>query len=788
MNGVWFRVLYFLNKYHISKIYARINLWEINLARQGGENMAEYANLIVDISHEKLDRTFQYKIPEELKDCIFPGVQVEVPFGKENRLLKGYVIELTDETDYPKERIKSIERVIPQGVTLENRLISLAAWIRENYGGTMNQSLKTVLPIKEKQKQKEEKTILLAVSKEEAQKYLEICKKKHHIARERLLEAILLEEELSYRKATTEMNITSTVIHAMEKMGIIEVQTEYTFRNPLKQLKQIGNRQELIHLNLQQQEIVDTILEEFEKNIRKTYLIHGVTGSGKTAVYIELAAQAVQRGKQVIVLIPEISLTFQTVHRFYQRFGNRVSILNSRMSAGEKYDQYLLAERGELDVMIGPRSALFTPFSNLGFIIMDEEHENSYKSESVPRYHAREVAIQLAQMTNASVILGTATPSMESYEKAQRGEYHLFQMNQRVEEKPLAECEIVDLREELRKGNFSILSRRLQELMAEKLQKKQQIMLFLNRRGLMKFVCCRECGHVCKCPHCDVSLSQHNTGRMVCHYCGYSRKTVKKCPVCGSKYVGAFKAGTQKVEEIVKNSFPTAKILRMDYDSTRRKDDYQEILSSFSNGEADILIGTQMIVKGHDFPNVTLVGILAADLNMNEGDYHAAERTFQLLTQAAGRAGRGNQQGQVIIQTYQPEHYSIVLAAKQDYMEFFQQEMAYRKLLSYPPACHMMVMLVASKNAAYAERCAEILGEKVRQSLKKSVITGVEVIGPADTPVAKVKDIYKKVIYFKHEEYHELVRIKDALEAFTRRRKEFQNLTIQFDFNPMNGF
>jgi primosomal protein N' (replication factor Y) len=537
-----------------------------------------------------------------------------------------------------------------------------------------------------------------------------------------------------------------------------------------------------------QRQIVEEIGKESQKEQPKPCLIRGVTGSGKTAVYVELIARAVEQGKQAIVLIPEIALTYQTVMRFYQRFGERVSILNSQMSPGERYDQFLRAKNGELDVMIGPRSALFTPFSNLGYIIIDEEHETSYKSETTPRYHARETAIRRAQMANAVVVLGSATPSLESYYQAQNGTYRLFEMTKRVEEKPLPVSEIIDLREELKQGNRSILSVRLQELMEERLKWGQQTMLFLNRRGISSFVSCRACGHVFQCPHCDVSLSKHNNGKLVCHYCGYQQPEISKCPSCGSGYVGAFKAGTQKIEQVVKERFPDARVLRMDFDTTRNKDSYEKILSAFSNGEADILIGTQMIVKGHDFPNVTLVGILAADLSLHSSDFHGAERTFQLLTQAAGRAGRGSLPGNVVIQTYSPDNYSIQLAAVQDYVEFFHQEMQYRQLMGYPPARHMLQMLVASTDQEYAARCAQLLGQKVEKAQETGKITGMTMIGPADAAVARVKDVYKKVLYFKHPQYQMLVRVKDALELFIQKHREFQAVTIQFDFDPMSGF
>lgn len=771
--------------------------------------MAEYANIIIDISQEKLDRTFQYRIPEQLRDRLAPGMQVQVPFGNGNRTIKGYVIELTDKAEFDPKKQKEILAIDQEGVPVEAQLITLAAWIRENYGGTMSQALKTVLPVKQKQKQQEKRSVVLLASEEEARKQLEQFERKNSTARARLLAALLAEREIPYEVVTGKLNITAAVIRVLEELGLLFVRRETTYRDPLHFMKNLVEDRsrdrnasipskesqppsmkagEDITLNEEQQQIVDRITADQAEGHPATYLIHGVTGSGKTAVYIELIARAAAQGKQSIVLIPEIALTFQTVMRFYKRFGGRVSILNSRMSAGERYDQFLRAKNGELDVMIGPRSALFTPFSNLGFIIIDEEHETSYKSETVPRYHARETAITRAQMCGASVVLGSATPSVDSYYRAEQGEYKLLALDKRVEERPLPDCEIVDLREELSHGNRSILSDRLQELMEERLKENQQIMLFLNRRGVSGFVSCRACGHVFKCPHCDVSLSWHNNGMLVCHYCGYQEPAAKHCPKCGSKYVGGFKAGTQKIEQVVKDRFPGARVLRMDFDTTRSKEGHEKILSAFANHEADILVGTQMIVKGHDFPEVTLVGILAADLSLYVSDYHGAERTFQLLTQAAGRAGRGNKKGQVVIQTYSPDHYSIELAARQDYQGFFEQEMAYRRLMKYPPIWHMMVMLVASAEQESAERLAELLGDKLRKSQENGQITGLVMIGPADAAVAKVNDIYKKVIYLKHEDHAVLVRIKDVLEEFIGRHREFETVAIQFDIDPMNGF
>lgn len=743
-----------------------------------------YANIIIDISHEKLDRTFQYRIPEKLLDQIHPGTPVEIPFGRSNRKIRGYVVEVTEEPEFAPERIKPVSHVIREGIPIEGQLIALAAWMRENFGGTMNQALKTVLPVKQKTTEKEQRLIWLKPDPTTAKSLLGELQRKHQTARARLLEALLEQSPLPYETVTQKLNITVSVIRAMQERELIRVESIRSWRNPLDQMKKQGT---VVTLNPAQQQIVTGIENGWRSGDERPCLLHGVTGSGKTEVYMELIKSVLREGKQAIVLIPEIALTFQTVLRFYNHFGERVSILNSRMSPGERSDQFERAKRGLLDVMIGPRSALFTPFPNLGVIIIDEEHEAAYKSETVPRYHARETAIARGMLCGAHVVLGSATPSVESYDRAQQGQYRLFKMKERVSARPLPTVYTVDLREELRNGNRSILSDRLRELMTDRLEKKEQIMLFLNRRGVAGFVSCRSCGEVIKCPHCDVSLNLHNDGNLVCHYCGYQQPMVKKCPSCGSSYVGGFKAGTQKIEQYVRQQFPSARVLRMDLDTTRKKGGYESILSAFSNQEADILIGTQMIVKGHDFPNVTLVGILAADLSLHISDYRAPERTFQLLTQAAGRAGRGCRQGEVVIQTYQPEHYSIVTAAAQDYETFFQQEIFFREMLHYPPKWHMLVVHAASEKEMLVKQAQDMLKYKLLTKMEKEK-EHLQIIGPADAAVSRINDIFRKVLYVKAEDYQLLVHAKNMLEQEIRKDPAFRAVTIQFDFDPMNGF
>ena len=514
-------------------------------------------------------------------------------------------------------------------------------------------------------------------------------------------------------------------------------------------------------------------------------MIHGITGSGKTEVYLSLIEGMIRRKKQCIMLIPEIALTYQTLLRFYKRFGDRVSVMNSTLSAGEKFDQWERARKGELDVIIGPRSALFVPFPDLGLIIMDEEHENSYKSETMPRYHARETARYLAKMKKATLVLGSATPSLEAYYGAKQGSYDLFTLNKRLTGGDLATVSIIDLRQELKSGNRSIFSRKLQELMEDRLQKKEQMILFLNRRGYAGFVSCRACGYVMKCPHCDVSLSQHIGGKLVCHYCGYEMRQPEKCPTCSSPYLLGFKAGTQQIEQQLYKRFPDIRVLRMDGDTTRTKDSYQKILSSFAEGEADVLVGTQMIVKGHDFPNVTLVGVLAADLSLNDNDYRAGERTFQLLTQAAGRAGRGGKPGVAVIQTYRPDHYSIIKAASQNYEDFYEEEILYRELGSYPPAAHMMAVLVTSAREERGEKLARQLTVLAKNFLKEGKAKA-SVIGPAKASIGKINDIYRFVMYCKAFDYGQLTSAKDKIEQYLE-TLVLKEENVQFDFDPVDS-
>ncbi len=632
-----------------------------------------YADIIVNISRSEVDKSFQYRIPPEMEEQVSLGSRVEIPFGR--RTVSGTVIGLGTEPLLEEDKIRDILGPAKRAYPLEQRMILLAAWMRDCYGCTMNQALKCVLPAKK-----------------------------------------------SVRKGRT--RVESTPLPSEEERDLPPELTE------------------------EQQQALGQLTEEQQAENRPC-LIFGVTGSGKTELYMALIRRAIEKKQQAILLIPEISLTYQNLRRFYRRFGSRIGVINSRQSEGEKCETLEKARNGELDLVIGPRSALFTPFPRLGLVIIDEEHEESYRSELTPRYHAREVAEQLCRLCGASMVLGSATPSLESYYRCEQGRYRLVRLTRRaVEGAALPKVELVDLRTELAEGNKSVFSRLLTEKIEDRLARKEQIMLFLNRRGFAGFVSCRSCGKALKCPHCDIGLTYHKSGyRLKCHYCGYSVPYPDSCPSCGSPYIAAFGTGTQKVETLVQQAFPEARVLRMDADTTARKDGHSRILSAFSQEEADILVGTQMIVKGHDFPKVTLVGILAADLSLYAPDFRAAERTFALLTQAEGRAGRGERPGEVVVQTYMPEHYAITAAAAQDYESFYREEMGFRRLMHYPPSGGLLGALILGSDKADTEKRALLFKETVEEQFAGR---GLQLIGPGEGGAQRLKDIYRQMILVKH--------------------------------------
>lgn len=738
--------------------------------------MEPYADVIIDLSVKNVDRIFQYRIPDHLKELVKPGVQVNIPFGKGNTERKGIVVGLSKETDYDPEKMKELLDVETGAVPIRTQMICLAFWMKDRYSTTMNQALKTVLPVKAKVMPREERVIVSLKPKKEIETLLIEAEKKKYRARIRLYRALLENGELPLKLTSEKLGITAAMLKPLVEKEIVDLKT-------VKKEPGAGNRfpeTGPVALNQEQKNAAETVIRDYDSGQRNTYLLYGITGSGKTEVYMELIDHVLRKGRQAIVLIPEISLTYQTVMRFYRRFGNRVGIMNSRLSAGERYEQSERAANGEIDIMIGPRSALFTPFPDLGLIIIDEEHEGAYKSETAPRYDAREVAKVRADMSRAAVVLGSATPSVESYYLAEQGEYKLLTLTKRAKENSrLAGVHIVDLREELAEGNRSIFSRRLKGLIEDRLANRQQVMLFMNRRGYAGFVSCRSCGKAMKCPHCDVSLTYHKNGRLKCHYCGFERPLPDRCPSCGSPFIAPFGTGTQKLEEFTKREFPKARILRMDADTTAKKGAHEEILATFAEGGADILIGTQMIVKGHDFASVTLVGVMAADLSLYAPDYKSAERTFELLTQASGRAGRGELQGDVVIQTYAPDHYAVSSAAEQDYLQFYRQELLYRKMMGYPPLVRLLTIGLSSKREADVIRASE---DMKRVILREYALDGLKVIGPVEDSPYKLNDNYRKILYMKHENYDILIKIQKYVKMRWDETESCKKLTLQCDF------
>lgn len=737
---------------------------------------SNYADIIVDITHEKLDRTFQYKIPENLEGHVSVGSQVFIPFGNGNRRILGYVIGISQTPKYPKEKMKEVESLNSEEDAALSRMIALAGWMKKTYGSTMIQSLKTVIPVRKKGSEKEERYVVINLSQNQASERLEYYEKKNQKARARVLAGLMEKQKMAYKDALKDFRVSAGVMRTLEEQGVLSIKSRTVYRNPVDSRMQ-GTP--VLQMSKEQNAVFDQILEEW-KHENRTCLIKGVTGSGKTLIYMKLMEEMLSKGKQVILLIPEIALTYQNIRRFYGYFHDQVTVQNSKMTRAERFDQMERARKGQVQIVIGPRSALFTPFPNLGLIIIDEEHETTYKGESTPRYHARETAIERARLEGAHVVLGSATPSLESYYRCEKGEYALFELNSRYQEACMPKVYSVDMRKELKQGNRSILSRRLQSAIQKRLETGEQTMLFLNRRGYAGFVSCRSCGHVMKCPHCDVSLTIHANGKLVCHYCGYETTMVSHCPKCGSPYIGGFRAGTQQIEQVVAKRFPGARIARMDLDTTRGKEGYQKILKAFSEKEYDILIGTQMIVKGHDFPNVTLMGVLSADLSLYASNYRAAERTYQLLVQAEGRSGRGNLPGEAVIQTYHPEHYSIQAAINQDYEEFYQEEISYRRVMGYPPASNLLAVHGSCDREDTLKEAMDYIRRYLDRICDKD---GFQIIGPAAENVSKINDMYRNVLYIRQESIEKLVAIREYLERYIEINKGFDPIYIQYDIN-----
>jgi primosomal protein N' (replication factor Y) (superfamily II helicase) len=800
----------------------------------------QIASVIVDVPAYPVDRPFDYVIPQEFQELIEVGCRVKVPFGPRNVL--GFVVAIKDETEFDRAKLKQISELFDIEPVLNDELMQLASWLKRETICFEIDALQVMLP--SALRAKYEKIVQLEVEKDELPQTLQpffpknsdrvnvkvfekenafdllkealtkgyvsienSVKQQGTIKRIRavkihddpLVLAQLVDEISPNRKkqkqlllfmqqhiGTTFMpdelceqaNVSIAVLKNVIDLGAAKFVHLESYRNPFsKDVKQTVNLQ----LTNEQAIALEQITESLQKQNATTFLLHGITGSGKTEVYLQAIEYALSQGKEAIVLVPEISLTPQMTERFRSRFGESVAVMHSGLSVGEKYDEWRKIQQHKVKVVVGARSAIFAPFQNLGLIILDEEHESTYKQDDSPRYHARDVAIWRAKYNKCPVILGSATPSLESFARAKKGVYTLLQLKQRAKNQPLPEVQVVDMRRELQSGNRSMFSVALMEAMRDRFEKGEQVVLFLNRRGYSAFVLCRDCGTVVQCPNCDISLTYHrSTERLKCHYCGHEDYVPRECPQCQSDHIRFFGTGTQKMEEEIYKLFPEAKVLRMDVDTTRQKGSHEQLLDAFATNEYNVLLGTQMIAKGLDFPNITLVGVLSADTSLHLPDYRSAERTFQLLTQVSGRAGRHEKHGEVIVQTYTPEHYAIELAKDQLYEPFYEAEMQMRRQAGYPPYYYLALVQVSHEDvmvtAEYAARVAQFLRERLSFS--------VSIIGPTTASITRLQNRYRYQCLIKYKIEPNLIPV--LLELIQLYRSDWikKGITLSIDLDP----
>ncbi|MED4401612.1 primosomal protein N' [Metabacillus fastidiosus] len=800
----------------------------------------KFASVIVDVAAMQTDREFDYKIPEQWQDAVKPGMRVIVPFGP--RKVQGFVTKVKNDSAF--ERLKNISELLDLTPCLTPELLQLGDWLTEktlcfkisafqamlpaamkakyekiisligreklseieillqpffekrnelNWKDIENeipisviqkeaakQNLEIIYEVKQKTKKKMLKYISVNVNKDELRDYynsLTVQAKKQkeivHFFLQSEQKSIPMQELLSV------LNCSAASVKTLVKKDILIEEEREVYRDPYEDRS--FQKTIPLQLNEEQEKAIVPILEAVNDKKHEVFLMYGVTGSGKTEVYLQSIEKVLNEGKEAIVLVPEISLTPQMVNRFKGRFGSLVAVLHSGLSTGEKYDEWRKIERKEVKVVVGARSAIFAPFENLGMIIIDEEHESSYKQEENPRYHARDVAVYRGNYHQCPVILGSATPTLESFARASKNVYKLLTLADRVNARSMPAVEIVDMREELRTGNRTMFSTNLIEKLQDRLAKGEQSVLFLNRRGYSSFVMCRDCGYVIQCAHCDISLTYHRFSQSLkCHYCGHEEHMPTKCPECESEHIRFFGTGTQKVEEEILKVLPEARIIRMDVDTTSRKGAHEKLLTEFGEGRADILLGTQMIAKGLDFPNVTLVGVLTADTMLNLPDFRASEKTFQLLTQVSGRAGRHELPGEVVIQTYTPEHYSVQLASQYDYNLFYEKEMLIRKQHSYPPFYYLSLVTISHPEVTKAASVTEQIVSFLRRELSTQTI----ILGPVASPIPRIKDRYRYqcMIKYKREKNLHAV-LKKVIEHYAQQIAK-DDLIIAMDLNP----
>lgn len=749
--------------------------------------MPDLVGVIVNRTARTVDKMFHYRAPDGMWEQLCIGCVVCVPFGVKNTPVEGYVVDFPETS--PTASVKDIIRIVEPAPLFDEWQLRLCGWMRERYFATWLDCLKTMTPPAKGLEPVSDKTVRvasLAVPDEDAFDLLEAIRKRAP-AQARVIELLLQNEFAATQDITHMAQCSPATLRSLEDKEIIEIREIEVFRNPVD-LEQVPPTLPP-EPTPEQAEAIGQLNAAVEAGEYRTFLLHGITGSGKTEVFLRAIRRAVDLGKTALVLVPEISLTPQMIERFAGRFGKRIAILHSRLSMGERYDQWKLIRNGEVDVVIGARSAIFAPIRNLGVVIIDEEHETTYKSEKSPRYHTREVAHWLCREFGAALVLASATPSVESYYHAVQGDYTLLALSERATKAALPDVRIVDMRQELEEGNRSVLSMALQQEIRKNLDAGQQTILFMNRRGYSTFVSCRSCGFVAKCDNCNISLTYHkHKNYLTCHYCGYTIRTYQTCPQCGSRYIKHFGSGTQRVEEEVRELFPNARPLRMDVDTTARKTSHEQILSAFRKGEADILIGTQMVAKGLDFPNVTLVGVVAADMSLNVDDYRANERTFGLITQVCGRAGRGGLPGRAVVQTYDPENPTLLLSKQQDYPAFYREDISLRKTLVYPPYCDMISLLFTGQNQgqvqAYARKCAQSLQSKLKRAMQLQKCYAI--LGPCPCSIERINNKYRYRLLMKCSATEVINRLLGELLEEHCRRKEQKWISLVIDRNPNN--
>ena len=739
------------------------------------------AEVIINTNAKKLNRSFDYKVPKELEEQVMIGSKVLVSFGNKKELEEGFIVGFKESTEYKVKEIAKLED------KLSDKQIQLAKWMAKKYFCNISECIKLMQTpgtrTKNKEKRIQEKTIntiYLKKDYEEIEFDIEAnkIKSENHI---KILKFVKDNEGATISEIEMFTNCSRAIVNTLIKNGYLEIVETKIQRNPLAN-KKIEKTSKLTFTE-EQQEAYQKIEKSIDENKYEEFLLFGVTGSGKTEIYLQLIEKVLKQNQKAIMLVPEISLTPQMIERFIARFDKeRIAVLHSKLSIGERYDEWNKIKENKADIIIGARSAIFAPVQNLGIIIIDEEHDSSYKSEATPKYNAIEIANKIAKEEKIPIVLGSATPDITTYYKAEKGEITKLTLTKRANNSNLPQIEIIDLKQELANGNHSMLSFELYNSIEENLKNHYQTILFLNRRGYSTFIMCRDCGYTVKCKNCNISMTYHSfEKKLKCHYCGYEENLVTICPECGSKKIRYFGTGTQKLEDEIHKQFPNATTIRMDVDTVTKKNSHEEILNKFKNDNIDILIGTQMVVKGHHFPKVTLVGVIAADSSLNMDDYRANEKTFQILVQVAGRAGRENLSGKVVIQSYNPENFSIQTAKKQNYQEFYETEITLRKQLKYPPFCDIIVI---GFNSLKEEKIIET-SQKVYDLLKEKVPENYIISKPAPSPIDKIQNRYRWRIIIKGNMDWNLNEILNKCLA-TIYEKNDKSVNISIDVNPNN--